>query len=103
MADDHFSRQVVLRFLQSELTRDETRNFVRHLLKQCPECSRLVQEVSQRQDFRFLIQDLVDSALRCDPDPYKRILRRTFRTVEQEARDGPVKEAGIRHIRASLR
>jgi hypothetical protein len=104
MADDHFSRQTVLRFLQSELSRDETRDFVRHLLKQCPECCRLVQEVSQRQDFRFLIRDLEESALRCDPDPYKRILRRTFRTVEQEARDGPAeKEAGVHHSRASLR
>jgi hypothetical protein len=100
MTDDHFSRQTVLRFLQSELSRDETREFVRHLLKQCPECSRLVQEVSQRQDFRFLIRDLQDSALRCDPDTYKQILRRTFHTVEQEARDGP---GGFRHIRASLR
>lgn len=103
MADDHFSRETVLRFLQSELSRDETRDFVRHLLKQCPECSRMVQEVSQRQDFRFLIQDLEDSSLRCDPDPYKRILRRTFRTIEQEARDGPAKELAFHHSRASLR
>jgi hypothetical protein len=98
MADDHFSRQTVLRFLQSGLSRDETRGFVRHLLKHCPECSRLIQEVSQRQDFRFLIRDLEDSALRCDPDPYKQILRRTFGTIEQGARDGPA-----RHNRASLR
>ena len=103
MADDHFSRETVLRFLQSELSRDESRDFVRHLLRQCPECSRLIQEVSQRQDFRFLIQDLEDSALRGDPDPYKRILRRTFRAIEQEARDGPAKEAGVHHSRASLR
>ena len=104
MAEDHFSRETVLHFLQSELSKDETRDFVRHLLRQCPECSRLVQEVSQRQDFRFLIRDLEDSALRCDPDPYKRILRRTFQTIEQEARDGPVKrEAGVHHSRASLR
>lgn len=104
MADDHFSRETVLRFLQSELSRDENRDFIRHLLRQCPECSQLVQEVSQRQDFRFLIQDLEDSALRCDPDPYKRILRRTFRTIEQEARDGPGKErGGVHHSRASLR
>lgn len=103
MADDHFSRQSVWRFLQSELSRDENRDFVRHLLKQCPQCSRLIREVSQRQDFRFLIRDLEDSALRCDPDPYKQILRRTFRTLEQEARDGPVKEPRVHHSRASLR
>lgn len=104
MADDHFSRQTVLRFLQQELSRDETREFVRHLLRQCPACSRLVQEVSQRQDFRFLIRDLEDSTLRCDPDPYKQILRRTFRTLEQEARDGPAeKEAEVHQSRASLR
>lgn len=104
MADDHFSRETVLRFLQSELSRDENRDFVRHLLKQCPQCSLLLQEVTQRQDFRFLIRDLEDTALRCDPDPYKRILRRTFRTIEQEARDGPAEEeAEVHHSRASLR
>ena len=105
MMNDHFSRQTVLRFLQSELSRDETREFVRHLLQQCPACSQLVQEVSQKQDFRFLIRDLEDSALRCDPDPYKRILQRTFRPFEQkEARDGPTTwRAGVRHSRASLR
>lgn len=103
MTDDHFSRQVVMRFLQSDLSRDELRDFVRHLLKQCPECSRLVQDVSQRQDFRFLIRDLEDSALRCDPDPYKQILRRTFHTREPGARDGPAGTGGFRHNRASLR
>jgi anti-sigma factor RsiW len=101
MADDHFSRQTILRFLQSELSKDETREFVRHLLRQCPECSQLVREVTQRQDFRFLIRDLEDSALRCDPEPYQRILRRTLRLVEQEeARAGPRAESDSR---ASLR
>lgn len=101
MADGHFSRDSVARFLRAELSRDETRDFVRHLLKQCPECSRLLQEISQRQDFRFLIRDLEDSALRFDPDPYKRMLRTTFRLVEQEeARAGPRAESDSR---ASLR
>ena len=77
MADDHFSRETVLSFLQSELSKDENRNFVRHLLRQCPECSRLIQEVSQRQDFRFLIRDLED--LICDELNVK-----SLRFVERE-------------------
>jgi len=101
MADVHFSRDSVGRFLRAELSREEARDFVRHLLRQCPECSRLLEEISQRQDFRFLIQDLEDASLRFDPDPYKKMLRKTFRFVEQEeVRAGPRTES---HSRASLR
>ena len=89
MADEHLSVETIELFFRSELSRDEARDFVRHLLKQCPECSRRLQSVAQRQDFRFLIRGLEDSAFRFDPDPFKMILRRVLRLVEQEARAGP--------------
>ena len=102
MADEHPSLETIERFLQSELSREQARDLVRHLLKQCPECTRRLQAVAQRQDFRFLIRGLEDSAFRFDPDPFRMILRRILRRVEQEARAGPRESAGARHRRASL-
>ncbi len=68
MTDDHFSRETLERFLRLELSREETRGFVRHLLRRCPQCSRLLQEVSQRDNFQLLLRGLEDAALRTDPD-----------------------------------
>jgi hypothetical protein len=103
MADEHLSAETIELFFRSGLSRDEARDFVRHLLRQCPECSRQLQAVAQRQDFRFLIRGLEDSAFRFDPDPFKMILRRVLRLVEQEARAGPWEKPGAHHPRASLR
>jgi Ribonuclease G/E len=88
MADDHFSREAVERFFRSELSREENRDFVRHLLKRCPQCSGLLQEISQRQNFLLLIRGLEDAALR-EPDRPGRVLNREHRFVDPEARAGP--------------
>lgn len=90
MADDHFSRETIERFLRSELSRDENRDFVRHLLRQCPLCSPLMRDVARRQDFRFLIRGLEDAAFRFDPDSYERLLEKVDRRAEEsEVRAGP--------------
>jgi hypothetical protein len=68
MPDDHFSRDTIERFFRSELSHEETRGFVRHLLRRCPQCSRLLQEVSQRDNFQLLLRGLEDAALRTDPE-----------------------------------
>lgn len=88
MADDHFSRDTVERFFRSELSRDENRDFVRHLLKRCVRCSGLLQEVSQRQNFQLLVRGLEDAALR-EPDRGRRAPERTAPFIDPEARAGP--------------
>ena len=104
MTDEHLSVMAIERFFRSELSKDEARDIVRHLLRQCPDCSRRLQTVAQRQDFRLLIRGLEDSAFRFDPDPFRMILRRILRLVEQEEiRTGPRQSSGARHSRASLR
>jgi len=67
MVDDHFSRTTVERFFRSDLTREESRSFVRHLLRQCPRCSRLVREVSRRESFQLMLRGLEEAALRSEP------------------------------------
>jgi len=94
MADDHFSRETLERFLRSELSREETRGLVRHLLRRCPQCSRLVQEVSQRDNFQLLLRGLEDAALRTDPDREKPPqLARISIFPSREARAGPEGDA----------
>lgn len=93
MADDHFSRETIERFLRSELSRDENRNFVRHLLRQCPLCSPLLRDVARRQDFRYLIRGLEEAAFRFDPDSYERLFQKMDRRKkESEVRAGPESE-----------
>ena len=93
MADDHFSRETLERFLHSELSREETRGFVRHLLRRCPQCSRLLQEVSQRDNFQLLFRGLEDAALRTDPDREEPPLARISIFPSREARAGPEGDA----------
>lgn len=68
MADEHFSWEIIERFFRTELSRDETRGFVRHLLRQCPRCSGLLQEVSKGRSFRLMIHRLESPSL--SPDSY---------------------------------
>ena len=90
MTDDHFSRETLERFLRLELSREETRGFVRHLLRRCPQCCRLLQEVSQRDNFQLLFRGLEDAALRTDPDREEPPqLARISIFPSREARDDP--------------
>jgi hypothetical protein len=69
MADACFSRDALERFFRSELPREESRDFVRHLLRQCPRCSRLVREMVRRDGFQLLLRGLEAAALRSEPAP----------------------------------
>jgi hypothetical protein len=66
MTDEHFSAETIQRFFRSELPRDQVRGFVRHLMRQCPRCRRLLRQVSQRQEFRLLIRSLEGGAAQLD-------------------------------------
>jgi len=55
MRDEHFSLDTAERFIRSELPQSESMRFVRHLLRQCPSCSRVLREVAQRRNFRVML------------------------------------------------
>jgi len=63
MADEHFSREIIASFFRSQLSREERRGFVRHLLRQCPRCAGLLREVGEGHDFRFLLGAIESLAL----------------------------------------
>jgi hypothetical protein len=89
MADDHFSRETLEHFLHSELSREENRSFVRHLLRRCPQCSRLLRELAPREDFKMLLLGLDGPDSPPDPD-----------AIEQRPL-APVARFAIRGARAS--
>ena len=89
MTDVCFSRETLERFLRSELSREESRGFVRHLLRQCPRCSRLVREVARRDGFQLLLRGLEEAALRSDPVPDQRPLAKVSPFPGREARTAP--------------
>jgi hypothetical protein len=66
MADEHFSRDTIVRFFRFQLSGEESRSFVRHLLRQCPCCAGLLREVGERRDFRLLLRALEIVALQSD-------------------------------------
>jgi hypothetical protein len=55
MRDEHFSRETAEQFFRSELPKAETMLFVRHLLRQCPACGRVLRQVTQRRNFRLVL------------------------------------------------
>jgi hypothetical protein len=55
MSDEHFSRETLERFFRSELGEMETQSLVRHLLRQCPQCTPVLREVAQSRNFRHLM------------------------------------------------
>jgi hypothetical protein len=100
MADEHFSHEVIERFFRSELSRGESRDLVRHLLRQCSRCSRLVREIARGQRLHVLVRGHESTASRFDPGSRPQILEQVLRLVGRgEARAVRVKRAA----RAGLR
>jgi hypothetical protein len=89
MVDACFSRETLERFFRSELSREESRGFVRHLLRQCPRCSRLVREVVRRESFQLLLRGLEAAALRSEPVQETRPLAKVSPFPSREARTAP--------------
>ena len=55
MRDEHFSRDTAEQFFRSELPQSEAMLFVRHLLRQCPACGKVLREIAQRRNFRLVL------------------------------------------------
>jgi len=66
MEDEHFSHETVDRFFHLELSRGENRAFVRHLLRRCPRCSRVVKETARRLNLQVLAGSVAERAVRFD-------------------------------------
>jgi len=86
MVDACFSRVTLERFFRAELSREESRDFVRHLLRKCPQCSRLVREVVRGESFQLLLRGLEEAALRSEPVQEQPTLAKVSQFPSREAR-----------------
>ena len=100
MEDEHFSHEVIERFFRLELSPGENCEFVRHLLRQCPRCSRLVREVAKGQKLRLLTDDFEPSIARLASGSAQQAFNRILRLV---GRSGSRFGRGRRPVGASLR
>lgn len=89
MVYEHFSRVRVDRFLRCELPRNENRDVVRHLMRQCSRCSDVVEEVTRGPWVGFLMDGLKD---RSDPDLYDEAMEEILRLLDRK--DVPVPPGG---------
>ena len=92
MVDACFSQETLERFFRSELSKEESRDFVRHLLRQCPRCSRLIREVVRGASFQLLLRGLEEAALRSEPVQEPRPLAKVSPFPSREARTAPDSE-----------
>jgi hypothetical protein len=84
MAEEHFSYEVIERFIKAELSRGENREVVRHLLRRCPRCCRLVREVAHGRNLHWPVHGLetsVPCSDRSDASSPQQILDRILRLV----------------------
>ena len=52
MSEFHVKREQMERFLRTELSREENREIIRHMLTECPICRETVRQAARRQGFK---------------------------------------------------
>ena len=54
MSKFHVRREQMERFLRTELSREENREIIRHLLAECPVCRETMRQAARRQGFKVV-------------------------------------------------
>lgn len=54
MSEYHVGHEEMERFLRAELSREENREIIRHLLTECPLCQDTVRLAARRQGFKVM-------------------------------------------------
>jgi hypothetical protein len=93
MADEHFARVTLERFFRSELSREEARDLVRHLLRRCPRCTGVLRDVANQDSFQMLFHGLEDAALVAEPERVEPVHAKVSLFPGRGARAGPESEA----------
>jgi hypothetical protein len=93
MADEHFARVTLERFFRAELSREESRDLVRHLLRRCPQCAGVLRDVADQDSFQMLLHGPEDVALAAEPEPAEPAHAKVSLFSGRGARAGPEAEA----------
>ncbi|HEX4499198.1 MAG TPA: hypothetical protein VIE43_26210 [Thermoanaerobaculia bacterium] len=93
MADEHFARVTLERFFRSELSREEARDLVRHLLRRCPQCTGVLRDVANQESVQMLLYGLDDASLAAEPERVEPAHGKLSLFPGRGARAGPDAEA----------
>lgn len=80
MGDEHFPRESIERFMKAELSREETREIVRHLLARCPSCVAAASAAMRRHDLDSLPEGEPGAAA---PGGYDEVFARILSGTEE--------------------
>jgi tetratricopeptide (TPR) repeat protein len=82
MAEDHVSRELMQRFFRSELSRQDTHEVVRHLMRQCEDCLAVAVEVGAEEGYVYQEGDFQNALFPDDSERYNAIFLRLLGSVD---------------------
>ncbi|HEX7183824.1 MAG TPA: hypothetical protein VF756_18490 [Thermoanaerobaculia bacterium] len=85
MAEDHVSRELFQRFFRSELSRRDTQQVVRHLLRECGTCLETAIQVDAEEGFVYSRGDFRSALFPDDPERYNETFQRALGSVDETA------------------
>ncbi|HEX7183552.1 MAG TPA: hypothetical protein VF756_17085 [Thermoanaerobaculia bacterium] len=83
MADDHVSRELLQRFFRSELSRRDTQEVVRHLMRRCGECQERAIQVGAEEGYAYSAGDFQSALFPDDPERYRETFLRVLGSVDE--------------------
>ncbi|HEV2852551.1 MAG TPA: tetratricopeptide repeat protein [Thermoanaerobaculia bacterium] len=83
MPGEHVSREVMQRFFRSELSRRDTHEVVRHLMRQCPTCLEVAVEVGAEEGYVYQEGDFQNALFPEDPERYDDVFQRLLGSVDE--------------------
>ncbi|HEX6902238.1 MAG TPA: tetratricopeptide repeat protein [Thermoanaerobaculia bacterium] len=83
MPENHVSRELMQRFFRSELSRKDTHEVVRHLMRQCAACLSVAVEVGAEEGFIYQEGDFQSALFPENAERYNAVFLRLLGSVEE--------------------
>lgn len=83
MPRKHVSREVMQRFFRSELSRRDTHEVVRHLMRKCEACLEVAVEIGAEEGFVYQEGDFQSALFPEDPERYDGVFQRLLGSMDE--------------------
>ena len=83
MEEEHFPRETLELFFRGKLSRDESRQVVRHLLARCPQCVQASSEIANRENLVSGTEGPRNPLPAVRPEVYDRVFEKVFSGIEE--------------------
>ncbi|HKV08234.1 MAG TPA: hypothetical protein VJ725_08860 [Thermoanaerobaculia bacterium] len=81
--EEHFPRETLELFFQGKLSRDGSREVVRHLLARCPHCVKMASGIARRENLVPVTEEPRSPLPAVRPELYDRVFQKVFSGIEQ--------------------